>query len=1134
MDGAENVARAAAAVGARLVHLSTDVVFDGRKGEPYVEEDEPCPATEYGRAKAEAELRVRAAHPAALLVRTSLIVGGPGHEPSKHELAAREPRARSTRTRSAAPCRWAISRRHCSSWRRPTLAGPLHVAGPDAVSRAELAELVRGRPVRRVPRRPGRPLDCRLDCSRARADAPNRAARGTVGADVNRLADATSPYLLQHAENPVDWHQWGDEALARGSRGGQADPALGRLQLVPLVPRDGARVVRGRGHRGVDERALRQRQGRPRGAARRRRRLHGRHAGDDGPRRLADDRLPDSRGRAVLRGHVLPAGAEARDASFRAGADRGRGGVARAPRRRGAAGGPARRRAGRVGARRRLRPSRSPRTLLAEAERGIARTFEPSFGGFGRAPKFPPASTIELLLRRDGEQTALEMVAATLDGDGRRRHVRPRRRGLPPLLGRRPLARSALREDALRQRAARLRVPARLGRHGPRPVADRRRGDARLPAPRARAARRRARVRAGRRHGGRRRPDLHVEPRTRRTRPACPASCCSRSSTAARSSAASSTRSCARGCWRCGSAARSRSATTRRSPPGTGSRSRRSPRAAAGWSATTGSRPRARRGSSCSGPLSREDGRLLRSWRQGRASGEGYLDDYANVGARAARAARRNRRAPLAARGSPPRASRRRAVRATSEHGGFLLAPRGGEALVAATKPLDDNPIPSGNSMLAHVLLRLGRIWGDDELERRRRRRAAARRARRCRRASGQRSRGRSARSTSTSARRASSRSSGAVDAPVARAALAAVRADDRRRGRARRRRCPCSRARTSSTVSPPSTLCERFTCRAPDRSTSRPRRGLMRLALMIEGQEGVSWEDWLRLARACEEHGVEALFRSDHYGSILTDPWREAHDAWATINALGATTERVRLGTLVSPATFRHPSVLARMATTADHVSNGRVEVGMGAGWYEREHDAHGFAFGDTRDRFERFAEQVEIVVRSWTEDGFDFEGRHYRLRRRTCRAEAGPAAASAADPRRVGEAALGGARGPLRDRVQHDLRVGRGVPRAPAARSTTRAVPRVATRHAAALADDARPSSERTSRSVRDRVRRLLEHPGGRSRPGRGARAPARRLARRHRRAGRRAPRGVPRGRRQPRHAAAPRPRGPRDGAR
>ena len=90
VDGSENVARAAVTVGARLIHVSTDVVFDGRKGFPYVEEDRRYPCTEYGRAKADAEVRVTDVAPDALIVRTSLIVGGPGHDPSKHELVARE------------------------------------------------------------------------------------------------------------------------------------------------------------------------------------------------------------------------------------------------------------------------------------------------------------------------------------------------------------------------------------------------------------------------------------------------------------------------------------------------------------------------------------------------------------------------------------------------------------------------------------------------------------------------------------------------------------------------------------------------------------------------------------------------------------------------------------------------------------------------------------------------------------------------------------------------------------------------------------------------------------------------------------------------------------------------------------
>ncbi len=154
-----------------------------------------------------------------------------------------------------------------------------------------------------------------------------------------------------------------------------------------------------------------------------------------------------------------------------------------------------------------------------------------------------------------------------------------------------------------------------------------------------------------------------------------------------------------------------------------------------------------------------------------------------------------------------------------------------------------------------------------------------------------------------------------------------------------------------------------------------------MRVCLMIEGQEGVTWDDWLRLARLTEEHGLEGLFRSDHYTAIIRSD-ADALDAWATLAGLAAVTERIRLGTLVSPATFRHPSVLARMAATVDHVSGGRVEVGMGSAWYEREHEAHGFAFPDGRARFELLAEQVEIVVRSWTEEGFDHDGPVYTLR--------------------------------------------------------------------------------------------------------------------------------------------------------
>ncbi len=168
VDGAEHVAAAAAAVDARLVHLSTDVVFDGRQGAPYTEDDPPAPLSDYGRAKAEAERRVRAACPGALIVRTSLIYGGPGYEPSRHERAAHEPTATFYRDEVRCPVQVGDLAAALLELVETELAGPLHVAGPEAVTRAEFAELVAGHPVRQGPAPPGRPLDCRLDCRRAR------------------------------------------------------------------------------------------------------------------------------------------------------------------------------------------------------------------------------------------------------------------------------------------------------------------------------------------------------------------------------------------------------------------------------------------------------------------------------------------------------------------------------------------------------------------------------------------------------------------------------------------------------------------------------------------------------------------------------------------------------------------------------------------------------------------------------------------------------------------------------------------------------------------------------------------------------------------------------------------------------
>src|SRR5437764_8790432 len=148
----------------------------------------------------------------------------------------------------------------------------------------------------------------------------------------------------------------------------------------------------------------------------------------------------------------------------------------------------------------------------------------------------------------------------------------------------------------------------------------------------------------------------------------------------------------------------------------------------------------------------------------------------------------------------------------------------------------------------------------------------------------------------------------------------------------------------------------------------------------MIEGQQGVTWDQWVALAETCEANGVEAMFRSDHYLSS-SDESRPALDAWGTTTALAARTTTLQLGTLVSPGTFRHPSVIARMAATADEVSGGRISLGLGAGWMKREHDAYGFVFSSARERAARLAEQVEIAHRLLRERHVTFSGRFYEL---------------------------------------------------------------------------------------------------------------------------------------------------------
>jgi F420-dependent oxidoreductase-like protein len=154
-----------------------------------------------------------------------------------------------------------------------------------------------------------------------------------------------------------------------------------------------------------------------------------------------------------------------------------------------------------------------------------------------------------------------------------------------------------------------------------------------------------------------------------------------------------------------------------------------------------------------------------------------------------------------------------------------------------------------------------------------------------------------------------------------------------------------------------------------------------VRICLMIEGQEGVEWADWVALGRACERLGFDALFRSDHYLSVGGRAERGSLDAWGTVSGLAAITTTLRLGTLVSPATFRHPSVLAKAAVTADHISSGRVELGIGTGWLEEEHTAYGFAFPPMGERMKRLEEQLEVITRAWHDGEQTYQGEYYAI---------------------------------------------------------------------------------------------------------------------------------------------------------
>ena len=151
-----------------------------------------------------------------------------------------------------------------------------------------------------------------------------------------------------------------------------------------------------------------------------------------------------------------------------------------------------------------------------------------------------------------------------------------------------------------------------------------------------------------------------------------------------------------------------------------------------------------------------------------------------------------------------------------------------------------------------------------------------------------------------------------------------------------------------------------------------------MRFALQIEPQQGLSYGDQVAIAKRAEANGFETLFRSDHYASFPGPAGKPTTDAWAVLAGLARDTDRIGLGTLVSPVTFRHPGNLAKVATTVDEMSGGRLEVGLGAGWNDLEHRQLGLPFPDIRERADLLEDQLAILHGLWGEpDGWSYEGR-------------------------------------------------------------------------------------------------------------------------------------------------------------
>ncbi len=156
----------------------------------------------------------------------------------------------------------------------------------------------------------------------------------------------------------------------------------------------------------------------------------------------------------------------------------------------------------------------------------------------------------------------------------------------------------------------------------------------------------------------------------------------------------------------------------------------------------------------------------------------------------------------------------------------------------------------------------------------------------------------------------------------------------------------------------------------------------MIEVAIMIEGQNGLTWERWKRIARIADEMGFAGLYRSDHYTNG-SPPDRESLEAWTSLTWLASHTSRIEFGTLVSPLSFRNPTMLARMAASVDDLSGGRLTLGMGAGWQVREHENFGWDLLEMPERFERFEDGLEIITRLLKNDqSSTYSGKYYQIK--------------------------------------------------------------------------------------------------------------------------------------------------------